>query len=355
MVNELTPVEDFPVNQLEIDYSELKLVNFDSLMDKAKTLQKTYSNLIITDEKDLINLRGRDSVLSKLRKIRNTIDTARKDYNKEIKKRSAYPREQLVELTQVLDDTINSLNDKINEFEQEEINNREKRLEKMFNEVLSEGEKELIPTGYEKLFTFEMFYKERFTNKSNHVNKMSEKGKRKFIIEWFNLNIEAIQKMNLTAERFTKGNNLSLVEDNVKKQIIALISQQLNVEEKVDPDRLKSDLFDWLNDQLEIFQKSVIAQNQEQENIKKEREKLEEEKQKLKEEKDNFKEMTENKGGEANGGEIIIDDENEEVKSDSQEHIYNLTIQATESQVGAVKEALIKILGSDKFLLDRAK
>lgn len=354
MEKDFSLAESFPINQLEIDYQNLKLVNFDELMSKALSLKKTYTNLIITDEKELKGLRGRDSVLSNLRKIRNQIDTTRKEYNKEIKKRSAYPREQLVELTQVLDDTIDSLNVKINDFEQEEINNREKELANLFQEILEEGEKELIPENYESIFTFEMFYKERFTNKSNHVNKMTEKGKRKFIIEWFNLNVEAINKMKLVAERFEQGNDgFSLVEENIRKQIISLISQQLNTEEKSDPDKLKSDFFDWLNDQLDIYRQSVISQKEEAKKLAEQRQKLKEERKALEAEKKEAQNIQQIEGSDENGG-IVIDSEEEQPQVNEKEYLFNITVQATERQIGAIKEELIRILGSNgKFMLDK--
>lgn len=333
------------VNEL-VDYKELKINNFKELLATANDLKKKYANLIIKSDQDLEGLTGRNSVLSNLRSQRKMIDDARKQYDKEIKKRSSYPREQFIELRDILDETINDLQERIDDFESKALDLRKEHLKEIFYNILEEyetnGASIIEQTEFDNMIKFENFYKERFTNKSNHVNKMTDDGKRKFILKWINSVDEAGSKALKTVTQFAESNNLTLRQQIVVDKIEELMMLQLNNDELVDADALNAKIFNWLNEQLEIIRNNALAQKQ-----------AEEEKQRQLEAQRQAEQQaeTENtKGSDANGG-IVIEEPQQTEKQETS--IFNITLEATDEQMGSIKETIIRIVGSDKVLIDK--
>lgn len=127
-----------------------ELVNFDNAKAVVEAISTRYKNTVIqnSDEANIINKRG--GLLTKLRKLRNSISDKKTEVHRKAKESYIEMDGQLNELVQQIDESIVNLKDQVDNFKIKEYEKRMSEIEKIYSdEVNSDQFSGKIPDFYD--------------------------------------------------------------------------------------------------------------------------------------------------------------------------------------------------------------
>lgn len=155
--------------------------NFEEVKQELSASLEKYRNLVFTDE----NIADGKAELAKLRKLKSSIDGYRKDIKKVWNEPYIKFEDQMKELTGLVDEPINAINEQVKDYERREKEAKEQNIKDIY-EVLAQETEEADYLDFGKLWN------DRWLNKT-------------YKIEDIKAEIKEALKNNLEAVKAIKG------------------------------------------------------------------------------------------------------------------------------------------------------
>lgn len=155
--------------------------NFEEVKQELSASLEKYRNLVFTDE----NIADGKAELAKLRKLKSSIDGYRKDIKKVWNEPYIKFEDQMKELTGLVDEPINAINEQVKDYEKREKEAKEQNIKDIY-EVLAQETEEADYLDFGKLWN------DRWLNKT-------------YKIEDIKAEIKEALKNNLEAVKAIKG------------------------------------------------------------------------------------------------------------------------------------------------------
>lgn len=236
-------MKDIEIKKYELPKIEIK--DYEEIKKLAEEDTEKYKNYIVTDETLDCDIKKR----AELRKIAKTIDTRRKEIEKDVSVPIKKFKEDCDYLKKLYEDSADLIDTQIKFFEEKQKVEKQKKCEEIYNQVISEF-KEQLP--FEKIFNPKWLNK---TTKESEIQKEIETKvnntrvalesikslKSEFELELVNTYFEtmdinqAITKNNQLLEQKEKLQEVAKRQEEVKKEKVEKMLTEEVKEEEIDP------------------------------------------------------------------------------------------------------------------------
>lgn len=236
-------MKDIEIKKYELPKIEIK--DYEEIKKLAEEDTEKYKNYIVTDETLDCDIKKR----AELRKIAKTIDTRRKEIEKDVSVPIKKFKEDCDYLKKLYEDSADLIDTQIKFFEEKQKVEKQKKCEEIYNQVISEF-KEQLP--FEKIFNPKWLNKttkeseiqkeiETMVNETRVALETIKSLKSEFELELVNTYFEtmdisqAITKNNQLLEQKEKLQEVAKRQDKIKEQKVEKMLTEEVKEEDIDP------------------------------------------------------------------------------------------------------------------------